>query len=59
MPDRFERSLMIGILILVVALFVYALVAQIGKDAYRATLIERATVSAQATGLTATLTAVR
>jgi hypothetical protein len=59
MNNRFERTLMIGILILVVALTVYSLVAQIGKDAYRAGVSERATVEVRASAVAATLTAVK
>ena len=59
MNNRFERSLVIGILLLVIALTVYSMVTSLAKTAYDVTARERATVAAQASAVAATLTAVK
>lgn len=58
MSDRFDRALVIGFLILVIALTIYSMVASLAKTAYDAGMVERSTVEMRITQISATLTAV-
>lgn len=57
MNDRLERYLVIMMLVLVALLILWAAGSQLALQAYAATTAERATVSARASAVAATLTA--